>query len=115
MQLYRFYLSVAFCIVSALVYGQQQPLLWSFADIQKQYKQPIIKHSSATSFGRKDTMIIAAICKPSLPLPLNFYTQHMGAVCKIELQIQKQLKFPLYVRVGSKDYVDQLEGKLRRR
>lgn len=36
----------------------------------------------------------------------------MGAVCKMELKMQKQIKFPLFIRMGSKDYVDALEGKL---
>ncbi len=44
-------------------------------------------------------------------VPNNFYTQNMGAFCKIELKMQKQIKFPLFIRMGSKDYVDGLEGK----
>lgn len=45
------------------------------------------------------------------PLPQNFYTQHMGYFCKKELQLQKTTSLPLYIRLGSKEYVDALERK----
>ena len=44
-------------------------------------------------------------------LPDNLVVQNFGAVCKIELKMQKQIKFPLYIRMGNKDYVDKMEGK----
>ena len=44
-------------------------------------------------------------------LPQNFYSQHIGFFCKKELQVQKTTSLPLYIRLGSKDYVDYLEGK----
>ena len=46
-------------------------------------------------------------------LPQNFYTLHMGYFCKKELQIQKALSLPFFFRLGSKNYVDIMEGKLR--
>lgn len=47
-------------------------------------------------------------------LPLNFYATHLGAACKVELQLEKQIKLPLRIRLGSKDQVDYLEGKFNR-
>jgi hypothetical protein len=44
-------------------------------------------------------------------LPQNFYSQHLSFVCKKEVQLQKLTSLPIYIRVGSKDYVDYLEKK----
>jgi len=48
---------------------------------------------------------------PIKPLPQNFYSQHAGYFCKKELQLQKITSIPLYIRIGSKEYVDYLEKK----
>ena len=45
-------------------------------------------------------------------LPQNFYNQHLGYFCKKEVQLQKITSLPVYIRLGSKDYVDYLEKKL---
>ena len=44
-------------------------------------------------------------------LPRNFYNQHLGIICKKESQLQQQLRLPLFIRLGSKAYVDYLEQK----
>jgi hypothetical protein len=44
-------------------------------------------------------------------LPHNFYNQHLGFFCKKENQLQKGTGFNLFVRLGSKNYVDFLERK----
>ncbi|MFL5772847.1 MAG: hypothetical protein ACJ75F_06805 [Flavisolibacter sp.] len=50
--------------------------------------------------------------KPAFhPMPQKFYTQPTGFFCKKEVQLQRQLRLPLFIRVGSKEYVDRLEGK----
>jgi len=44
-------------------------------------------------------------------LPQNFYNQNLGYFCKKEVQLQKLTTFPIYIRLGSKEYVDYLERK----
>jgi hypothetical protein len=44
-------------------------------------------------------------------LPQNFYNQHKGFVCKKEDLLQKATGLNLYIRLGSKNYVDYLERK----
>ena len=44
-------------------------------------------------------------------LPQNFYNQKLSFVCKKEVQLQKLISLPVYIRLGSKDYVDYLEKK----
>jgi hypothetical protein len=51
--------------------------------------------------------------KPGLlrPLPQNFYSQRLGFFCRKEIQLQKATSLPVYIRLGSKDYVDYMERK----
>jgi hypothetical protein len=58
--------------------------------------------------GGKDT----AEKKISLKvLPQNFYNQQLGFFCKKEIQLQKITLLPVFIRLGSKEYVDYLEKK----
>ena len=44
-------------------------------------------------------------------LPQNFYNQHKGFFCKKEDQLQKATGLNLFIRLGSKNYVDYIERK----
>ncbi|WP_121352762.1 hypothetical protein [Flavisolibacter nicotianae] len=44
-------------------------------------------------------------------LPQNFYNQHLSFFCQKEVQLQKLTSLPVFIRAGSKDYVDYLEKK----
>jgi len=45
------------------------------------------------------------------PLLQNFYNQPVGYFCKKEIQFQKITTLPIFIRLGSKEYVDYLERK----
>ncbi len=44
-------------------------------------------------------------------IPSNYYVQHVGVICKKEWQLQKKTGLNLYIRLGSKNYIDYLEQK----
>ena len=44
-------------------------------------------------------------------LPQNFYSRPTGWFCIKEIQLQKITSLPIFIRLGSKEYVDYLERK----
>lgn len=44
-------------------------------------------------------------------VPTTFYFNSIGFFCQKELQLEKALRFPVKVRLGSVAYTDQMEGK----
>ena len=41
----------------------------------------------------------------------NYYTQHLGFICKKEIALEKITKLPLRIRLGSVQQCDYMEGK----
>lgn len=48
-----------------------------------------------------------------LPLPSDYYSRHLGIICQEEWKLEKKTGLPLRFRLGSLQYVDQLEGKIK--
>jgi hypothetical protein len=46
-------------------------------------------------------------------LPQKFYTTTLPYSCKQEILLQNLIRLPLFIRLGSKEQVDYLEGKNR--
>ena len=44
-------------------------------------------------------------------VPSNYATQHLGYFCRKELQLQRLTGTRVFIRLGSKEYVDYLEQK----
>lgn len=70
--------------------------------------------SWAEAFGQQRLQLANDSAMPHFSLrvlPQNFYTQQLSFFCKKEVQLQKLTSLPLFIRLGSKDYVDYLEKK----
>jgi len=67
------------------------------------------KAASQLSFKRSSDTVEKKISLR--PLPQNFYNHSLGYFCKKEIQLQKLTSLPIFIRLGSKDYVDYLEKK----
>ena len=46
-------------------------------------------------------------------IPASHYVNSLPFFCRKELQLEKALRFPVKVRMGSVEYTDRLEGKTR--
>ena len=64
----------------------------------------VIFNGKADTSGKKISLVV---------LPQNFYSNHLGFFCKKELQFQKVTALPVYIRLGSKEYVDRMERKAK--
>jgi hypothetical protein len=72
----------------------------------------LLNYGKATAQLRLRPMADSSAKNISIPvLPQNFYNQHLSFVCKKEVQLQRLTLLPLFIRAGSKDYVDYLERK----
>jgi len=61
---------------------------------------------------RLTPVVDTSVKKPVIKvLPQNFYSHKLGYFCKKELQLQQATRLPIFIRLGSKDYVDYLERK----
>jgi len=68
-----------------------------------------LKASSQAAFGRITDSV--PLARSLSILPQNFYNQHKGYICKKEDLLQNATGLNLFLRLGSKNYVDYLERK----
>ncbi len=105
---------VVFSVHGNIVAAQTGQLVWTEQEMVKQSYRPLIKSiRDCGFFGCSILWYLAP--KKRIYISPNFYVENMGAVCKVELGIQKHIKFPLFIRLGSKDYADKMEGKFLQR
>jgi hypothetical protein len=45
------------------------------------------------------------------PVPADYYRAHLPFTCDKEYKMQKALRLPVFIRLGSLEYVNRLEGK----
>jgi hypothetical protein len=79
-------------------------ILW-----KKNHANPVITFNNGLS---KPDSLPAVKMKPT-PLMAYFHTRHWGFFCAQELKLEKTIRFPLKMRLGSVEYVDRMEGKRR--
>lgn len=46
-----------------------------------------------------------------MPVPLVYSYDKLAFFCKVDVQLENAVKFPVKFRLGSVEYVDYLEGK----
>ena len=69
-----------------------------------------LKNSSALYLFKQNNGAVPALYVTDI-IKANYYTQHFGFVCKKELVVQKAIKVPLHIRLGSLQQCNYLEGK----
>lgn len=66
-----------------------------------------IAAAQSTISFRKDTVPFTHI----KTIPPQFYIRHLPFFCQKERQLQQITRLPLFIRLGTKEYVDYLEQK----
>jgi hypothetical protein len=75
------------------------------------YFTPQIQHLDWQQFGNQTSTHLKTAQQK---MPLAYAYKDLAFFCKIEVQLEKNVKLPVKFRLGSVDYVDYLEGKRRR-
>ena len=107
MRISAIFIMVSFFSGITIVKGQPSQML---LPLQKPVAHPFTLPASP-AFSLRQATDSSKVTAPKNFLPLNFYSTHVGAMCKMELKLEKGTKLPLRIRLGSKDQVDYLEGK----
>jgi hypothetical protein len=77
----------------------------------------LYKFKSATTFNHRDSFYLNQYAKfkvpPSVLTPISFVfsVNNLPFFCKLEYKMGVEKQYPLKIRLGDVQYVDQLEGK----
>jgi hypothetical protein len=93
--------------INASIEGLSIPELRISPSLSKHYIFPINSYKPVFRTAEASVLYLK---RPKLDLPNDYY-QHLGFFCKVELKMERQAKIPVRFRLGTTDYVDQLEGK----
>lgn len=75
-----------------------------FGTARAQLHKDSLQHLTKRTLYNKE-LLVKNIVSPS------FYADKLGFFCKEELKLEKKTKIPFRIRLGSLNYVNQLEGK----
>lgn len=66
-----------------------------------------------TIFSKTDTLYrVNPVLKINI-LSKDFYSRNLGILCRQELLLEKKTAIPFRIRLGSLEYVNQMEGKTK--
>ena len=83
-------------------YGTKNPVHFFSVGMQLKPGQDPLKMPVPAAFGTGSFL---------QPVPVDFYTSHLGIICSREWWLEKKTTIPLRIRVGSLGYTDYMEGK----
>ncbi|MBL7749612.1 MAG: hypothetical protein JNM19_19390 [Chitinophagaceae bacterium] len=109
-----FFLVVLLLIFQGEIFGQKKPYDFGFSrkhllfinsdfGINLPANDQIQPKDTAIKPARRD-ILYASISG-------SYYTDHLGIICKAELQLQKKTSVAIRLRLGSLDYVNWMEQK----
>ena len=112
------YLLVLSLIIACLVTGFTQVRLTLensdhlFPEINNSTPALFSSTEPSTSFNQVPNFQISSANNNSCMLAPKAYNYHLlGAFCKLDVQLEKIIQMPVKFRLGTVNYVDQMEGK----
>lgn len=93
-----------FCTMSCIAFSQNN------FDYKNTIKSPLLR-SFEIKADSISTLDLLANEKMKTQNYNSFYQAHLGAFCKLENNVLKSANIPVRMRLGSTEYVDELEQK----
>jgi hypothetical protein len=110
---------IKFIVVLPFAFSQninaQEVLSDSFININKNIHCFPVREEKAAERNplRLNSMSLYKLPTIGESIPANYYTSCFGFFCRKEWMLEKATKIPFRLRVGSLEYVDRMEWKVR--